>query len=133
MCTALTNTHQLSGDRFAEVLFYFAMHLHGKDEGLAMLCPFSPPDEDILTYSLRTVLACTHLGDDTRQVVSVHDIVAVVAMIPLPLNEDEASQPGAAAIYASRYFVVEKPGLEVAQLAGRVDDPGVDADGLNLD
>ena len=49
---------------------------------------------------------------------------------PLMMTADEARQPAAQARYASRYFVVEKPGLDVALMAGRVEDPRIDADGF---
>ncbi|KAI0682776.1 hypothetical protein C8T65DRAFT_543574, partial [Cerioporus squamosus] len=123
---------QLHGDHFAEVIYYFQFHYHDADHTLAMVAPFSAPDPNILAYSRNTVLACTHPGDTVRKVIPVTDIVSVIAMVPLPMTPAEAQEPDAANRYANRYFVVEKPGLDIACMAGRVDDPNVDADEFNV-
>lgn len=83
-----------------------------------MTAPFTAPDRDILAQSENTVLACNHPGEDVREVIAVTDIASVVAMVPLPLTPAEAAQPDAATQYASRFFVIERPGLDVAYLAG---------------
>lgn len=51
-------------------------------------------------------MSCTHLGDASLQVIDVKSIHAVVAMVPHQVNNEE------------RFFVVEKPGLDVADLGG---------------
>ncbi len=124
---------QLRGDRFAEVRYYFQFRYFGGDHTLAMITPFTAPDPDILTYSRNTVLACTYRGDDVREVVPVKDIISIVAMVPLPMTPAEAQQPDAATRYADRYFVVEKPGLDIAHMAGRDDNPNVDPDEFHVD
>ncbi|KAI0682956.1 hypothetical protein C8T65DRAFT_595700 [Cerioporus squamosus] len=130
-------SRMLTGDRFAEVQYYFAFQMHGSAredlKGLAMIAPFSAPDQSLLEASNSTLLACTHPGNDTREVVFAKEIVSVVAMVPLPMTDAEAREDGAIARYASRFFVVEKPGLDIAQFAGRVENPEDDADGFNHD
>ncbi|KAI9066946.1 hypothetical protein FKP32DRAFT_1564687 [Trametes sanguinea] len=102
--------------RFAEVQYYFVLDLENEQRALAMLAPFSPPDPAILQDSENTVLACNSPSDDDRAVVDVDEIVAVVAMVPLPLSQEEARQ--GRNVGRQRFFVVEKPGLEVASLGG---------------
>ncbi|RDX43646.1 hypothetical protein OH76DRAFT_1360979 [Lentinus brumalis] len=124
---------KLHGDRFAEVQYYFPYDINGRLEGLAMIAPFSSPDAALLTYSRGTLMACTHPGDTAREVIFARDIVSVVAMVPLPMTASEAREEDAVAKYASRYFVVEKPGLDIAWFAGRVENPAMDEDGFDLD
>ncbi|TFK82762.1 hypothetical protein K466DRAFT_499728 [Polyporus arcularius HHB13444] len=129
-------SRMLTGNRFAEVQYYFAFQTPGAREdlkGLAMIAAFSAPDPALMEYSNGTLLACTHLGNDAREVIFVKDIVSVVAMVPLPMTAAEAREDGSAARYASRFFVVEKPGLDIAWFAGRVENPGDDEDGFNRD
>ncbi|TBU61730.1 hypothetical protein BD310DRAFT_812862 [Dichomitus squalens] len=122
---------KLRNDEFAEIQFFFRIKLHDHVKTLAMIAYFTPRDPEILTYSHGTLLACTHLGDSSRSVVYVKHIVSVIAMVPLPLNSVEARTAGAATQFRERFFVVEKPGLEVANIAGRVEDFAADADGLD--
>ena len=98
-----------------------------------MVALFSAPDAAILEYSRSTLLACNYLGDASRLVIFVHDIVSVIAMVPLPMTTAEEHQVDATGRYGQRFFVVEKPGLAVAIMAGRVEDLHTDADGLDLD
>lgn len=105
--------------RFAEVQYFFQLKIAGIEHALAMIAPFTPPDPAILAESENTVLACNHPGEADREVVEVKDIASVVAMVPLPLTPAEAAEPDAAARYGSRFFVIERPGLDVAFLAGR--------------
>ncbi|TBU41207.1 hypothetical protein BD309DRAFT_868737 [Dichomitus squalens] len=121
----------LRDERFAEVQYFFRMDLHGHTETLAMVAWFTPPDKDILTFSRGTLLACQHLGDSSRAVIFAKQIVSVIAMVPLPLSSQEAQQPRADVLYRDRFYVVEKPGLDVARMAGRVEDCTTDMDGLD--
>ena len=109
------------------------MRINGRDEVLAMLALFTPPDQNILVYSRSTLLACNYLGDTSRLVVFVKDIVSIVTMVPLPMTAEEADEVGADILYGGRFFVVEKPGLDVAIIAGRVEDTDADADGLDAE
>ncbi|KAI0697202.1 hypothetical protein C8T65DRAFT_579477 [Cerioporus squamosus] len=126
-------SRMLRGDWFAEVQYFFPYKIHGRLEGLAMLAPFSPPDTALLTYSRNTLVACTHPGDTVREVIFARDIVSVVAAVPLPMTDAEARADDAITKYGSRYFVIEKPGLDIARFAGRVENPDMDEDGFNID
>ncbi|KAI0350659.1 hypothetical protein OH77DRAFT_1412493 [Trametes cingulata] len=109
----------LSGtpSRFAEVQYFFLFNIAGIEQALAMISPFSAPDPALLAESENTVLACTYLGQEAREVISITEIVSVVAMVPLPMTQAEEEEVGID--YSSRFFVVEKPGLDIALLGGR--------------
>jgi hypothetical protein len=63
--------------------------------------------------SYNTLMSCTYRGDESLIVVDAKAIIAVVAMVPhSPFPEDTTD----------RYFVVEKPGLDVAYLGGNVEN-----------
>ncbi|RPD55758.1 hypothetical protein L226DRAFT_548519 [Lentinus tigrinus ALCF2SS1-7] len=133
---------KLAGDRFTEVQYFFAFQrpggIRGNDlVGLAMVMPFSAPDRDLLAYSNKALLVCFHQGDQAREVVFAKGISSVVAMVPLPMTALEAQaaaqDPATRARYVSRFFVVEKPGLDTVRLAGRVEDPSSNADGFQFD
>ncbi|RDX46887.1 hypothetical protein OH76DRAFT_1355134 [Lentinus brumalis] len=127
-------SRMLKGNQFAEVQYYFGFVLQNKRvRGVAMIAPFTAPDAALLKETHGTLAACYHPGNDIRQVIFVDDILSVVAMVPLPMTAAEATEADAVTKYASRYFVVEKPGLDIAFFAGRVQDPAHDEDGFNLD
>lgn len=67
----------------------------------------------LFEFSYHTLLSCTNAGDACLQVIDVKSILSVVAMVPhLPFPGDTSE----------RYFVVEKPGLDVASLGGVAED-----------
>lgn len=94
-----------------------------------MVSCFSELDEDLLTLSYGTLLVCNYQGDASREVVDVKDFISSVAMVPLPMTEEEAAEPDAESRYGSRYFVVEKMGLLIAQLTGYREAEQEDGDG----
>lgn len=99
-----------SETRFAEVLFYFRTLVQGVEKVLAMVSFYSPPHGNLLELSYNTLLSC--IPENGLKVIDVKSIRSVVAMIPhlpFPGNMEE------------RYFVVEKPGLDVACLGGSVE------------
>ncbi|TFK84307.1 hypothetical protein K466DRAFT_577363 [Polyporus arcularius HHB13444] len=120
---------KLDDNSFAEVHYFFRMVVGNQVEPLAMIAHFSPPDPAILESTHYTVLACRPLH--TVEVIPAKRIVAVVAMIPLPVTDAEAAIPNSAALFRDRVFVVEKPGMDISAMAGRVDDPDMDADGID--
>ena len=73
---------------------------------------YSPPHRGLLELSYNTLLSCTYNGNNSVQVIDVESIKAVVAMVPHQPFEGEV---------AEQYFVVEKPGLDVAMLGGYVE------------
>jgi hypothetical protein len=74
-----------------------------------MVSRYSSPHVGLLELSYHTLWSCTHQGDASLTVIDVKSISAVVAMVPhQPFAEDPVP----------RFFVVEKPGLDVASLGG---------------
>jgi hypothetical protein len=67
---------------------------------------YSPLDPALLHHSYNTVWACQYQGEENLKVIDVHNIISVVAMLPL--------QEG-------WKFVGEKLGLEVTGLGGFAD------------
>lgn len=77
---------------------------------LAMLSVFSDPDPHLFAESHGVVLSCTYSGDEAIIVTDYSSISSVVAMVP--------HRPPGWNMESNRYFVVEKPGLDVADLSG---------------
>jgi len=100
----------ITHDIFAEVQYYFCLQLKDNTEvTLAMVSCFSSPNKTLLDVSYNTLRSCTYLGQDGLMVIDVKYINSVIAMVPhQPFGGDSVQ----------RYFVVEKPGLEVACLGG---------------
>ncbi|KAF8803072.1 hypothetical protein BYT27DRAFT_7226131 [Phlegmacium glaucopus] len=84
---------------FAEISFYFQLSIisNGEraDETFAL----------ISTYSS----TCTHGRVENMEIIPVKKILSVIAMIPYKLSENDPEP---------QYFLVEKPGLEVARMGG---------------
>lgn len=101
---------------FAEILFYFQLQIAQISQGgqpinetYALVSRYSSPNAGILKKSSNTYWLCTHGRIENLEVIPVKTILSVVAMIPYkPLQNDSEQQ----------YFVVEKPGLEVACMGG---------------
>lgn len=74
-----------------------------------MVSSYSSPDQSLLNNSYHTLRSCAKLGQSGLTVVNVKEIHSVIAMVPHhPFHAESVP----------RYFVVEKPGLEVASLGG---------------
>ena len=95
---------------FAKVLYYFCLQFEDNTEvTLAMVSCYSSPDQTLLDISYNTLWSCTYLGQSGLMVVDVKHISSVIAMVPhKPFDGDSIQW----------YFVVKKPGLEVACLGG---------------
>lgn len=94
---------QLNGlTEFAEVLYYFRFKVNGEDRTLAMISLYGSPDHELYEDSYKTIWSVRPLGDLGVRVVEVKAIKSVVAMVP---HQEEG--------YTDRFFVVEKPGLEM--------------------
>ncbi|TFK80944.1 hypothetical protein K466DRAFT_503001 [Polyporus arcularius HHB13444] len=119
---------QLTKDRFAEVQYYFRLDIEGRNRTLAMVMPFSDPVRAILEESHYTNIVCEYRGNGARFVVDAKEIMSVVGMVPAPMTEEEEQEPGAQARYAHRFFVVEKPGLDVVLMGGTPQDREDDED-----
>lgn len=98
--------------RFAQVYYYFQALIKEIETTLALVSLYSLPHEELSEYSHHTLLSCVYEGDACLQVVDIKSIMSVVAMVPHnPFPGDPLD----------RYFVVEKPGLDVARLGGVVE------------
>ena len=80
------------------------------EKGLAMVSLYSDPCQDLLKLSYHTLFSCTY--DIDMKVIDVKTIRSVIAMVPHKPFPGDTRQ---------RYFVVEKPGLDVAYLGGNVE------------
>jgi len=72
---------------------------------------YSPPNQALLDASFNTLWSCTYQGDAGLKVVDAKTISSVVAMIP----HNAHNFPGD---IVGHFFVVEKPGLDVAHMGG---------------
>jgi hypothetical protein len=94
---------------FGEAYYFFQLKINNSTEALALVSVFSDPNAAHLTASKNTVWSSTYHGDAALKVINVKCITAVVSMIPHELPE----QPG-----IQRWFVMEMPGLDAAQMGG---------------
>ncbi|EIW87263.1 hypothetical protein CONPUDRAFT_41273, partial [Coniophora puteana RWD-64-598 SS2] len=106
------------GRTFIGEVLYFAQ-LDVKDEqtgewrweGVAVVELYSEPDSDLLTLSSRTFATCKRLGPQYTHVVNIKQIAGVVGMVP--------HRPTLlSGIEEDRFYMVEKPGLDVATFVG---------------
>lgn len=116
---SLTFTIQLSINRvieFGEVQFFFLNGSEGNISpavGYAVVSIYSRPDQNILEESSQTLWVCKYNGTSNLHLVPAKDIISVVSMQPLPpQNEPELE---------GKLFVVEKSGLDDADLGGYVE------------
>ncbi|KAG1732805.1 hypothetical protein EDB19DRAFT_1591707, partial [Suillus lakei] len=98
--------------QFGEVQFYFQINFNKTVKTLALISLYSMPDYELLRGSYHTLYSCTHQGNEALVIVEVFAIQAVIAMVPhkLPDNPELC------------FFLVEKPGLNIAQFAGQIDE-----------
>lgn len=91
---------------FEEVQFYFRSQLEIDDKttALALMSLYSSPDANLLQLSYGTVYSCMYRGENSLRVVEANTIHSVVVIVPF-------THP---ASNKTPYFVVEKPGLELA-------------------
>jgi hypothetical protein len=79
--------------------------------GLALVSLYSEPHEDLLRLSYGTLWSCEYNGDRALRFINVEAIKSVVAMVPhSPVIEGQDVH--------DRFFLVEKPGFDVAVMAG---------------
>ncbi|KAH8980248.1 hypothetical protein EDB86DRAFT_2813862 [Lactarius hatsudake] len=108
--------------RFAEVYFFIHLRHDDGDRALALVSLYSRPDPSLLRLSMNTLWSCVYLGDGALKFVDVKAIQSVVAMIPHRPSIDGRSAE-------DRFFVVEKPGFDVAIMSGIEEDIPGDEDG----
>ena len=105
--------------QFVDIHYFFSLKFDMTTHTLAVGTLFSEPDLDLLNLSYSTVYACK-LTDHVT-VFHVQRIEAIVAMIPY----FKVMQDGNIITPENEYFLLEKPGLEIAQL---LDQAGMDDD-----
>lgn len=111
--------------RIAEVYFFIHFRHEDNELGLALVSLYSKPHDDLLRVSYGTLWSCEYHGDSGLRFIDVKAIKSVVAMIPHSpvIGGQEA---------CGRFFLVEKPGFDVAIIAGNEEDIFGDEDsGLN--
>ncbi|KAF7321196.1 hypothetical protein HMN09_00208100 [Mycena chlorophos] len=97
---------------FAEVRYFAKLRIQRIEHVVAIGAFFGPPDEHLLDISSGTYYSVQHSGDDDIRVFNIKTIQSVVMMGPdrqyqLYRDDDSAED---------RYFMVEKPGLKMAEL-----------------
>lgn len=99
----------MSSLKIVEAHFYFRIRVNAQEFTLAFVSCYSFPDPDLLKASQGTLWSCTR--GESVQVVDVKHIAAVVAMVP------HEPFPG-----VERFFLVEKPGLDVNTIGGKEEE-----------
>jgi hypothetical protein len=84
-----------------------------------MVSLYSPPNPTLLKESYNTLRSSVSGGPNSLRVIDVKRIHSVIAMVPHRPFGPNSEQ---------HYFVVEKPGLELAELGGHRDDVPDDDD-----
>lgn len=95
-----------AGDEaYAEIQFFFQADVDDEILTLALISRYSPPEQDLLEASSKTLWVCEELDEATSsmEIIEVETIRSVVAMVPF----DDG-----------RVFMVEKMGLEIGSMAG---------------
>lgn len=88
-----------------------------------MVSLFSNPDRTLLRQSMNTLGVVNYFGEAGLTVIDIKTILSVVAMIPyrLALTAEERTEPAVIQRAANRFFVGEKPGLDVASFGERAE------------
>ena len=97
--------------RLGEVQFFILWIHEGRETPLMLVSLYSTPEPRLLKASHNTLWSCEHQGDSALQFIDAKIIQSVVAMIP-HTPAIEAQQLG------EHFFLVEKPGLDVAVIGG---------------
>ncbi|KAJ7639916.1 hypothetical protein B0H17DRAFT_960697 [Mycena rosella] len=95
----------VDGESYGEVQFYFQAKTDDDEIiSLALISPYSPPDQDLLESSFNNLWVSSSTGDSELQIIEANIISSVVGMIPF---DDHG-----------RFFVVPKMGLEAGSMCG---------------
>ena len=83
----------------------------GQEFPLVLVSLYSSPCPTLLKLSVNTLWSCEYQGDSTLIFIDVKSIHSIVAMIPhAPVVDGRQA--------SKRFFLVEKPGFDVAVMAG---------------
>ncbi|KAF9642967.1 hypothetical protein BDM02DRAFT_3104994 [Thelephora ganbajun] len=98
----------------AERVVRCARNVKARDQWhpVALISLYSAPDPALLETSSGTLLVCQYHGDNSLVLVEAQAIKSVVAMVPF-MEKSEGSRPRC---HSGCFFVVEKPGLSLAEL-----------------
>lgn len=102
--------------KIGEVQYYFNLLVNNTSCALAMVSVYSSPDLEMLKESCNTVWACDYQGQAHLVVIEAKTITSVVAMVPFPAAGRGGVRAAESARTVGKYFLVEKPGLEVATM-----------------
>ena len=101
-----------AGWHFGEVQYFFQLKVNGRKETVALVSVFTAPDPRLLEESSNTLMVCKYLGNAALKVIPVKKIAICIAMVPFNEPADDY------------FFVCEKVGLEMAQMAGAQEELG---------
>ena len=100
-------------ERFGEVCFFYHIGVEENQwHPVALMSLYSAPDPALLKFSSDTLLVCRYHADDSLVLVNAQSIKSVIAMVPF-MEKPEGGRPRR---HNGRFFVVEKPGLSLAEL-----------------
>lgn len=100
-------------ERFGEVQFFYRIRIEREQwQPVALISLYSTPDPNLLGISSNTLLVCRYRGENGLVLVEARAIKSVVAMVPF-MEKPEGDRPRH---HDGRFFVVEKPGLSLAEL-----------------
>lgn len=106
----------------AEVQYYFRLTVNDVKHSLAMVSLYSPPDLELWKESHNTIWSCRYQGQANIRVVEVKSVMSVIAMVPFPVTGAGGVRAMENLRTTGRFFMVEKPGLDVAPLNGAEED-----------
>jgi hypothetical protein len=101
--------------RLVEVCFFIHICGQERETALALVSLFSKPDPMLLKLSFQALWSCQYQGDLALQFIYVKTIQAIVSMVPHTPEIQGRPAEG-------RFFLVEKPGLNVAVITGADED-----------
>ena len=98
---------------FVEVYFFYRINVGGGQwRPVALISLYSAPDPTLLKISSDMLLVCQYRGDDSLVLVEAQAIKSVIVMVPF-MEKPEGGRPRH---HNGQYFVIEKPGLSLAEL-----------------
>lgn len=115
-----TQVHYRGKEHFAEVRFYFRILRRNVAYTFVMASPYGDYHEQLYRDSSHALMRCKCPGEDDRLILPYSSIRSVVACIPV--HEILGPQ------HQGFVFVAEKLGLDVAHLAGPLEDDEGDSD-----
>ncbi|KIL55131.1 hypothetical protein M378DRAFT_18225 [Amanita muscaria Koide BX008] len=115
---------------FGEVQYYFQSHIHSHLKTLALISIYQELDANLFAQSHNTLRVYRYDDIHSLQVIDVHSIQSVVAMIPFPCSRHEIEENK----YLNSFFISEKVFLEYTLSEGRTEEnDGDDNEGDNSD